>query len=136
MRERIASGFQDLLKGLSFAEVERNIDPVYGLWADMRLAYFNPAWFSFAKENGGEPAISSEWKLGRSVLDAIPPVIQGFYRELFQLGLRSAQQGKRRPISHEYECSSASVYRRYVFVPSIRGQRTAGRELARLPAAS
>jgi hypothetical protein len=115
-KKRIAHGFEKLLKEFSIAEVDSNIDPVFGLWSDMRLAYFNIAWFSFAKDNGGEPAISDEWGLGRSLYDSIPPNIQAYYQTLFKSVIESGQKKRRSPISHEYECSSASVYRRFAML--------------------
>jgi hypothetical protein len=124
MIERIAIGFHALLKDFSLAEVETNSDPVFGLRADMRLAYFNFAWFKFAQENGGEPAISNEWGLGRSIFDAIPAEIHDFYRKLFQTGMQSWRAKERIPVSHEFECSSADVYRRYAefLYPLAAGQ--------------
>jgi hypothetical protein len=84
---------------------------VYGLWPDMTLAYLSPSWFSFARENGGEPLISTRWGLGRSIFEAIPKALDRFYRELLTTALR-APAGPR-PVVHEYECSSAAVYRRF-----------------------
>jgi hypothetical protein len=116
MDERIAPGFQGLLANFDFAELENHADSVFGLWNDMTLAYFNPGWFNFAEANGGEPAISHEWRLGRSVFDAIPAVMQRFYHKFFQSGLQAAPEINRFPANFEYECSSDGIYRRYVML--------------------
>jgi hypothetical protein len=116
MNERIAPGFQDLLANFDSAGLENRTNTVFGLWDDMSLAYFNPGWISFAEANGGEPAISHEWRLGRSVFDAIPAVMQRFYHEFLQTGLHAAPETNRFPVNFEYECSSDSTYRRYVML--------------------
>lgn len=81
---------------------------IYALTADLRLAYFNAQWFRFAADNGGEPKISVEWPVGRSVLDCIPdpfrPGFEGAYRRCMQTRI---------PWVHEYECSSPTCERHY-----------------------
>jgi hypothetical protein len=72
------------------------------------LAYLNPAWFGFAAENGGEPAISRDWVLGRNVIDAVPEPLRLFFEGNFR---RCLKEG--RPWEHAYECSSADLYRRF-----------------------
>lgn len=80
----------------------------YGLWPDLRLAYANTAWSQFAAENGGEPAISTDWHLGRCVLDAIAEPLRPFFAKNYRRCLRES-----RPWEHTYECSSADLYRRF-----------------------
>lgn len=82
---------------------------VFGLWPELTLAYLNAGWFEFAAANGGEPAISQQWGLGRSVLDAIRDPLAPFYRRAFQVTLSSGT-----PWQHEYECSSPTNLRRFV----------------------
>lgn len=84
---------------------------VYGVWADMRFALFNRAWFRFARDNDGEPAISRRWPLGACLTDAIPAVLRPFYDRMFDAALNGPTTP--RPIQHEYECSSADVYRKF-----------------------
>ena len=112
MQERCAPGFDRVLRGFSLADVEQHAGTVFGLWPDFHLAYFNPAWFQFSRFNQGEPRISAEWNLGRSVFDAIPEVLQDFYRTLFSRALGNPKPGARPP-AHSYECSSGSVFRRF-----------------------
>jgi len=72
------------------------------------LAYLNPAWFQFAAENGGEPEISRRWPIGSPIMPAVPPVLRSFYEVSYRLCLDSGT-----PWRHEYECSTANVYRRF-----------------------
>lgn len=81
---------------------------MYGLWPDLSLAYANGAWSRFAGENGGEPAISTEWNLGRCALDAIAEPLRPFFAENYRRCLREL-----RPWEHAYECSSADLYRQF-----------------------
>lgn len=111
-RPRISSPFGELLDGLGLADLESNPGVIFGLWPDLTLAYLNPAWYRFARENGGEPAISREWDLGRNVMDAVAPVLQPFYREFFGLQLEPASPLCLR--QHEYDCSTPDVHRRHV----------------------
>lgn len=110
MEGRFAPGFRRLIEGFKLTVFEAHAGTVFGLWPDLRLAYLNPWWFRFAIENGGEPSISRDWGLGRSLPDAIPGVLRPFYEDLFR---RSSQNEGMRPIQHEYECSSADLFRRF-----------------------
>lgn len=112
MLEHCAPGFGPLLAGFDPAALDQHQGTVFGLWPDLTLAYFNPAWFAFARDNAGEPAISAQWVLGRHVMDAIPEALQPFYAGWFRQTL--AQAAGPRPVVHVYECSSAGIYRRFV----------------------
>lgn len=100
--------FLRLLEDFDPAALEHSRSTVYGVWPDLTLAYLNPSWFIFAAENGGEPAISRQWTLGRSVLDSIAPPIRSFFQSNYERCL-----AEMRPWEHDYECSSADVYRRF-----------------------
>jgi hypothetical protein len=50
-------GFRPLLADCESGALEDATGTVYGLWPDLTLAFMNPAWFRFAAENRGEPAI-------------------------------------------------------------------------------
>ncbi|TDY03862.1 aldo-keto reductase family protein [Thiohalophilus thiocyanatoxydans] len=104
-------GFEQLLaQHFSLATLEQQPGTVYGLWPDLTLAYMNPAWFRFARDNQGEPAISWQWQRGRAVTEALPDVLHPFYVELY---LRGLEQQDDRPLEHAYECSSPEQYRRF-----------------------
>ncbi|MCE9553273.1 MAG: hypothetical protein K8T91_07835 [Planctomycetes bacterium] len=91
--------------------LDQHASAAYGLWPDLRLAYFNPSWFAFAAANDGEPDISSRWPLGASIADLPAPPLSNFYRILF--GRCLATNSRR---EFEYDCSSADVDRRFHMV--------------------
>ncbi|MDR9435354.1 MAG: hypothetical protein RI563_00650, partial [Thiohalophilus sp.] len=83
-------GFRQLLaQHFSIALLEQHPGTVYGLWPDLTLAYMNPAWFRFARYNQGEPVISTDWRRGRRITDALPEVLHPFYVELYLRGLEN-----------------------------------------------
>jgi hypothetical protein len=100
--------FEPLLRSFDTDELENAPSSVYATWRDFSLAYLNPSWFRFAQENGGEPAISKEWGLGASVLEAIDPALRSFYEDGMLESLRSSK-----PWAHRYQCSSAQRYREF-----------------------
>jgi hypothetical protein len=102
------SEFEPLLLRFDPEELDNHYGAIFGLLPDLRLAAFNRSWFDFARDNGGEPAISRDWPLGRSVLDAVPEPLRPFYEQAFTHCLSSGS-----PWEHEYECSSPEVYRWY-----------------------
>lgn len=106
---RLAPGFRQALGRSSLATLESSANVIYGLWPDLTLAYVNPAWFRFARDNHGEPAISRDWPLGRCVMDAVPPPLQVFYRDYFGSFLAPVASTFLSP--QEYECSSAENFR-------------------------
>ena len=109
--------FRKLLEDFDVGALEHARSTVYGVWPDLTLAYMNPQWFIFAAENGGEPNISREWSLGRSVLDSIAAPIRPFYETNYARCL-----SERRPWEHNYECPSADVVRRFHHLVMPLGQ--------------
>lgn len=104
----LLKAFAEKLKNFGITELEAMDNVVYGVNAEWRIGYLNPAWQQFARDNGGEPGISQDWNLGRSIMDAIPAGLQPFYREAYRGCLTSGK-----PWHHNFECSSPTVYRRY-----------------------
>lgn len=100
----MAPDFAAALAGMNVGAVDQQVHPVYGLSADHRLSYFNVGWFEFAWANGGQ-AMLDQWKRGRSLFDAIPPLLE-FYR----LGFERVRLS-RLPWEHRYECSSPTERR-------------------------
>jgi len=112
LAQRVDPTFQKLLLSFDQVNIEAHTSPVYGVWKDFSLAYFNPAWYAFAQDNQGEPVISEEWNLGRNVMDAVPPDLRAFYTEFFRSSFNGT--GKQVcPSQLEYECSSADQYRTF-----------------------
>lgn len=102
--------FSPLLEdAIGLDAAENHSGTIFGMWADTRLAYLNPAWFEFARENQGEPAISVRWPIGAPLIDVLPQVVQQFYRDLYDRALKS--DGTSPLIARDYECSSPDVYR-------------------------
>lgn len=100
--------FGPLLRHHIREDLDAHDAAIYGLWPDLKLAYMNPAWSRFAADNDGEPRMSSRWGLGASLLDAIAPVLKGFYRDKLRACLRDETVW-----SHDYECSSPDRIRRF-----------------------
>lgn len=78
---------------------------------DSTIAYVNPAWTQFARDNGGTRLAACDWGLGTRYLDAVPAPLQPFYTALLRDAPGAADTLT--PTVHEYECSSAAFYRRY-----------------------
>ena len=102
------AAFIALLRDFDAAKLDESDETVYGLWPDLTFAYFNNGWRRFARDNGGEPAISENWSPGRCVLDAIPEPLKPFFQVNFAKCLR-----ENRPWEHRYECSSVELIRMY-----------------------
>ena len=112
MKARIDPAFQKLLASFDEVNIEMHSSAVYGLWKDFSLAYFNPAWFAFAQDNGGEPSISEEWNLGRNVMEAVTSDLKEFYTGFF-LSTFNDPRSQGYPKQHAYQCSSAHRYRMF-----------------------
>ena len=110
--------FKKLLGRRNFADLETHAGTIYGVWKDYRLAYMNPAWFRFAKENEGEPGISTDWGIGQSIMDCLSGEIKEFYASKFKTCLDSNSVWH-----HEYECSSDTIYRKFHQIVYPLGQR-------------
>jgi hypothetical protein len=92
-------------------ELDRHSASVFGLWRDYRIAYINSAWSVFAEENNGQPDIEQRWTLGSRYLAAVPQALRPFYEAL--LGQAPDPGSSLQPVSHVYECSSASHFRKF-----------------------
>jgi PAS domain-containing protein len=87
--------------GKSWRQVlDREPAVAYLLDEHMRFTYCNPAWSRFAQDNGGVGLEPEHW-LGRSILEAVPPILRNYYSIAYQ------KVGQGRAIwHHSYECSS------------------------------
>ena len=103
-RSKFLSCFGDL----NLPSLEDDPNAVFALNADLSLAYVNPAWFRFAQENGGEPAISERFAIGTPVEAGIHGPLKPYYLARFQAALHSGV-----PWRQTYECSSADTFRMY-----------------------
>ena len=95
-------------------QLDAHPDSIFALDPGGRIVFVNAGWDAFARDNGGQPAVADRWGVGSNYLDALAPPLAPFYRELFA---RTPRYGKTlNPASHEYECSSATVYRRFAML--------------------
>ena len=106
--QRFTAQFPSLLEGFALETLEAHPHPTYALSPELSLIYLNPAWFRFAEENAGEPAISTRFGIGTPVGAAIAAPLREFYSGAYQRALQTGEVW-----DHDYECSSADVYRRY-----------------------
>ncbi len=98
--------FQRLLTGFDVEELNCAENTIFGMLPDLTFAFFNEGWFRFSKANQGEPRISREWILGRSLMEAVPEILKEFFAEGFRKCLAAGK-----PWEHEYDCSSPETYR-------------------------
>jgi hypothetical protein len=105
--------FEGPLQGcFHLGDLDAHPQSVIGIWSDSRIAYVNPAWAGFAMENQGNPAIGACWGLGSDYLASISLALRPFYERLLERAPRPERS--LHPVVHEYECSSATTYRRFV----------------------
>ncbi len=110
LESRSEAAFTALMTSSHLHILEDHPQSVFGIWPDFTLAYMNPAWFAFARRNGGDD-IAGAWSVGRSTLDAVPECLRAWYVSLFC----AAPPGEDPiPLQSEYECSSADVRRRFL----------------------
>jgi len=93
-----------------FSLDQLNADPmtVYAVNPQYQLVFMNSAWNSFALANGAGPELLTEWTRGVCLLDALPEAVLGFYKKSYQKCMDSGQRWE-----HDYECSTATIYRKY-----------------------
>jgi hypothetical protein len=101
-------GFGAKLKGIELSTLENSPHAAFGLNQDLQLVYFNPAWFTFSRENGGDPDILERFGIGTPIEAAIVGPLTTYYRELYRHVIRTGDTW-----SHHYECSSPEVFRMY-----------------------
>lgn len=102
----IAPGFQAKLEGFDPQLLDSDRVSICGVWSDLTISFLSPGWLAFAEANGGEPAVSQKWGIGAELLSGIDRSLRSFYQAGFQRCL-----AEERPWQHDYECSSADVYR-------------------------
>ena len=112
--ERVDGGgidpeLSDLLRleaaGLHVENVETDPSVMYMLSPTLRIVYCNRAWDEFAAANGGV-GIDRCAVQGTSALDVIAEPLRGFYSNAFE-----RVQSESRPWEHDFECSSAGLFR-------------------------
>jgi hypothetical protein len=104
--KRSVDNFRSILVGMDYDTIESSPHSIFALSKDLKLIYFNEAWFEFAKQNNGEPNISVSFPLGTSIEQAISGDAKEFYLSKYREVLLNSKVWK-----HEYECSSNKMYR-------------------------
>lgn len=99
--------FLPLLTNYSPESLGTSSNTIYGVRADLSLAYFNDGWTQFSIKNGGGSTIGLEWCIGRNIQEAVPSGMRPFFREHF-----AKCQEENVPWEYEYDCSSPTQCRR------------------------
>jgi len=97
--------FKKHVEYLDIESIKRSQDVIYILDNQMILQAYNPAWTEFAKNNNGEEILVN-YSTGARIVDAFSGPLKNFIVGSFEKALH---EGK--PFEHDYECSSAGVYR-------------------------
>jgi len=83
-------------------------DPCFTVSESLDITYCNQAWDQFALLNHGGPEALRAQVVSRNLLDFIPDDIKKYHAGLFTTARALGQ-----PVSHDYECSSATLFRLY-----------------------
>lgn len=94
-----------LEQAFNVGDLEAEEATLVALDADDTIAWVNPAWGRFARENGA-PEVAERFGVGQPYLGGVSGPLRGFYADLF--GLIRAE---RAPWEQLYECSSPSEFR-------------------------
>ncbi len=106
--QRIAAPFDAQLDRFSLQTLEQERGAIYALDRDLRLCYLNPAWYTFAWDNQGEPDISQRFPVGTPLTAAIQGPLRDFYADAYRQVLHDGQVWE-----HNYECASDTIFRRF-----------------------
>lgn len=113
------SGVGHLLRQHDIEALDNHSGTIYAVWADFTLAYMNKAWFDFSGSNNARNRTFAKWTIGRNFIDAISGNLKFYYEDQFKTCLATPEGNWR----HEYECSSASVFRKFHMDVSVLGEQ-------------
>jgi len=88
--------------------LESSTDPCFAVSETLDITYCNKAWNHFALLNQGGSEVLCAQVVSRNLLDFIPDELKKYHADLFA---RARALGQ--PVSHDYECSSATLFRLY-----------------------
>jgi hypothetical protein len=83
-------------------------DPCFVLTENLDIKYCNQGWNNFAVLNGGSSQVLAAEVVSRNLLNYIPEDLKNFHAGLFALARKTCK-----PVTHDYECSSATMFRLY-----------------------
>ncbi len=95
-------------RAIPLSVLENCPDPCFVVSETLDITYCNAAWDRFALENHGGPEVLKDRVVSRNLLDFIPADIKQYHAGLFARARATGQ-----PVSHDYECSSATLFRLY-----------------------
>ena len=81
---RYRPDFPEKLKGVGFQTLEDDSSSIFALSKKLNLTYLNPAWFTFSKENHGEPIISERYPVGTNISAAMNEPFRDFYLNIYR----------------------------------------------------
>ena len=102
-----ADAFEALLKDFDADTLMADPSVTIGLWPDLSIGYFNPAYLRFARENGA-PDIQRGFGIGSSLAAALPDPVKQFYLGHLRRVLETGQAWE-----HDYSCDSPTLERAY-----------------------
>lgn len=112
MPSRALPEFLASVSNALLSQSERSDASIFAIDRQQRLLYYNQAYLRFSTTNGGPGPDAWRMWLGRSVMEAVPPVLHSFYAGLFA---RALEQGDAlRPTQHVYQCSTPDTFREFV----------------------
>ena len=79
----------------------------YLLDSDLNIAYANPAWDQFARDNDGSQ-LTADTVIGTNIFEVIPTVLRPFYTRVFEQVRSTAVVWQ-----HIYECSGPERFRKF-----------------------
>jgi predicted outer membrane lipoprotein len=80
--------------------------PCFVVNESLEINYCNQAWNKFAMLNEGGTGVLAWRVLSHNLLDFVPEDLRNYHTALFA---RARETGK--PVTHDYECSSATMFR-------------------------
>ncbi|MBU2501240.1 hypothetical protein KJ682_07940 [bacterium] len=95
-----------ILEGFDVKELDELGNPVFAVDGDLTMVYANPAYFDFARDNGGGSDFADRWGIGCNILEAMPANLESYFRKMFSLCLE-----QKAPWDHQFECSSPERFR-------------------------
>jgi hypothetical protein len=83
-------------------------DPCFVVTDSLDIKYCNQGWNKFAVLNEARPEVLAAKVISRNLLDFVPNDLKRFHADLFALARKTGK-----PVTHDYECSSATTFRLY-----------------------
>lgn len=120
---RLRPDFEPLLSDFDLEALDRQQATIYGLRADLTIAYVNATWISFGRDNDAPDwLLDPRQCLDVPALDSLSGPLWKFYRTIFEKVLDEG-----RPYQQQYECSTPDEYRFYHadILPLARHEETA-----------